>query len=340
MTEDKGAARAPLVSVLMPVRNAMPFLDDAIRSILNQTMPDFELIIGDDASTDGSSERIAYWSKRDPRIRAFRRDEASGPAGSSNWVAEQARSEFLARMDADDISSPDRLERQIEIMKARPDVVLLGSLWFGIDLDGRRICRPHLAGLFNRGPLYFPWAHGSVMLRNSAFKRVGGYRAACDFWEDADLFHRMSGEGRIAVMIDPAYHHRFTTASNRLTIDMERLARQHVLRQHCCDALARQGTYEDVLRQKAAVRALPLPLMPFQKRASMAVRAGKRTFALFDWLALDRSRRGRFTFQEVVFLLWGAVAPKSLRFALDQAIGLRNLGARQKLGKTELFEWS
>ena len=88
----------------MPVRNALPFLDAAISSILEQSFADFELIIGDDGSTDGSSDRLRAWSARDPRIRLLHRSESGGPVGSSNWVANAARTPIVARMDADDIA--------------------------------------------------------------------------------------------------------------------------------------------------------------------------------------------------------------------------------------------
>jgi len=110
----------------MPVRNAMPFLDAAVESVLAQTFNDFEFVIGDDASDDGSSERLEYWANRDPRIRLARRSTASGPVGASNWVAAMARTKVLARMDADDVSLPTRLAKQVAVLAADPQTVLVG----------------------------------------------------------------------------------------------------------------------------------------------------------------------------------------------------------------------
>src|SRR6185503_10477643 len=138
---DKGMGHADqAVSVVMPVRNAMPYLDDAIASILLQSHENFELIIGDDGSTDGSSERIDEWARRDGRIRVIRNGGSGlGPAGSSNWVARAARHPLIARMDADDISMPDRLRAQVLALRADPEAVIVGSLFDYVDGAGRRV---------------------------------------------------------------------------------------------------------------------------------------------------------------------------------------------------------
>ena len=101
------------LSVVMPVHNALPHLDAAVRSILEQTHRDFEFVILDDASTDGSTERLKEWSAKDPRICLHLGKKNMGPAASSNFVVREAKGGLIARMDADDISHPDRLRRQL-----------------------------------------------------------------------------------------------------------------------------------------------------------------------------------------------------------------------------------
>src|SRR3954447_9691746 len=96
--------KAPGVSVVMPVRNALPYLDAAVESILGQTFRDFEFVILDDASTDGSTERLRHWASRDARIRLLEESRNLGPVLSSERVARAARAPVVARMDADDIS--------------------------------------------------------------------------------------------------------------------------------------------------------------------------------------------------------------------------------------------
>src|SRR3977135_257076 len=104
----------PLISVVMPVHNALPFLNESISSILAQSFTDFEFVILDDASTDSSLELLREWSRRDQRIQIHESTQRLGLAGSSNAVVSEARSAIIARMDADDVAHPDRLRRQWE----------------------------------------------------------------------------------------------------------------------------------------------------------------------------------------------------------------------------------
>ena len=104
------------ISVVMPVHNALPHLDAAVRSILDQTHANFEFVIFDDASTDGSAERLREWAARDSRIRLLEGQENLGPVGSSSLVVEQAKAPLIARMDADDVCDPDRLRRQVQVL--------------------------------------------------------------------------------------------------------------------------------------------------------------------------------------------------------------------------------
>ncbi len=117
---------APSVSVLMPIYNAELTLAEAVESILAQTFTDFELIVVDDGSTDGSLQMLQKFAHRDTRIRIISRPN-TGIAGALNEAMDAARGEFLARMDADDISLPARFEKQVAFLQEHPDVVLLGS---------------------------------------------------------------------------------------------------------------------------------------------------------------------------------------------------------------------
>ena len=104
------------VSVVMPVRDAGPYLEDCLRSILGQTYRDFEFIIRDDGSVDGSTGILRRWAARDQRIRLFVGKRSLGPAESSNWVMRKTQTTYVARMDADDIAHPDRLRRQLAVL--------------------------------------------------------------------------------------------------------------------------------------------------------------------------------------------------------------------------------
>ncbi len=117
----------PLVSVGMPVYNHAQFVGEAIDSILNQSVSDFELIIVDNASTDGSADVVRQRASVDPRIRVITLPENLGPTESANQAWKTARGEFLAVMHSDDISLPHRLHMQVQFLRANPEVGLCGS---------------------------------------------------------------------------------------------------------------------------------------------------------------------------------------------------------------------
>jgi hypothetical protein len=118
----------PRVSVIMPVRDALPYLDEAVASVLGQSLEDLELVAVDDGSTDGSADRLRTWSRRDPRVRLLQ-SPARGIVPALNHAVREARAELVARMDADDVCLPARLEIQAERIARSdgPDVVGCGA---------------------------------------------------------------------------------------------------------------------------------------------------------------------------------------------------------------------
>ena len=174
------------LSVVMPVHNAMPHVNDAVRSILEQTHGDFEFVIFDDGSTDGSTECLRDWAKRDARIKLTESRTNLGPVGSSKAVVELASGELIARMDADDVSQPRRFERQLQVLQERPEVGLVACVCDVIGVNGEVVRGPDVWRLGRRS-WFAPFAHGSAMFRRSVFDVVGGYREACAFWEDQCL---------------------------------------------------------------------------------------------------------------------------------------------------------
>lgn len=200
--------KAPFLSVVMPVYNALPFLDESIGSIVNQTFADFEFVILDDASTDGSERVLRAWEKRDHRIRLIQSDRNLGLAGSANQVVLKATTGVIARMDADDVSHPDRLRRQWEVIKSRPDVVAVGTLCEGIDATGRSV-RPRDRWRLVRHSRYIPFPHGSAMFRREAFDAIGGYSERFAAGEDQDFFFQMTSRGLVVTLPDVLYHFRY-----------------------------------------------------------------------------------------------------------------------------------
>src|SRR5262249_45977834 len=129
----------PLISVCMPVHNAERFVGEAVESILGQTLRDFEFLIIDDGSTDGSTRILRDSAARDPRIRLTCRSNR-GLVATLNELVDQARGEFIARMDADDIALPDRFLRQVDYLRRHPERVEGGAWVPVIDPAGDPPC--------------------------------------------------------------------------------------------------------------------------------------------------------------------------------------------------------
>ena len=203
------------VTVLMPVYNGAPFIRQAIDSILGQTFREFKFVIIDDGSTDDSA-RIAE-SYLDPRIRLIRNDQNLGLSRSLNRGLALARGGLVARQDADDISSPNRLARQAEFLAAHPDITLVGSAYEEIDTTGRVVssvtlpCAPDEI----RWALFFycPLVHGAVTMRKSALEDLGGYSENYAYAGDYELWTRMAPNHRMANLEDVLVQYRVSQSS-------------------------------------------------------------------------------------------------------------------------------
>lgn len=182
----------PGISVVMPVYNGQETIEAAIRSLLGQDHDDFELVVVDDGSEDETVAIVTGFG--DPRIRLFRHERNEGIVQALNVGVGVARGELIARLDADDLSSPQRLGRQTSMFKSYPALGLLGTAY------GPSTSREDGAGSADIGPaamrllLHFGnrLAHSSVMFRRQLFDTLGGYRAEAWPAEDYDFWIRMS----------------------------------------------------------------------------------------------------------------------------------------------------
>jgi len=324
----------------MPVHNALPYLDESIGSILNQTFTDFELVILDDASTDGSTERLRKWARQDERIRLYESPHNLGPSGSSNFVVHQSCASIIARMDADDISHPERLRRQLEVIESHPEVALVGTLYEGIDSSGRRV-RPRDRWRLARRTVFPPFPHGSVMFRRQVFEEVGGYREKCAGWEDQDIFLRIRERWKIVVLSDTLYHYRFqvnsvTGGANTL----QRTTQVIGMWQRCLAEFNRGGDYTRLLDEvngndrhhNALADALYF-------RGSMRLWAGHRPGILGLMCRQKSFGLGPRTLRTFVWATWAAISPSSLRLFLRSIIRTRDFLASHRVKDQEIYEW-
>jgi glycosyltransferase involved in cell wall biosynthesis len=233
----------PEVTVLMPVFDAAPYVARAIESILAQSFGDFEFLIYDDASSDGSDRIVERFAERDPRIRFFRRAHA----GYTAWLKEgvfAARAPLIARMDADDVARPGRLARQVEFMSSHPECCAVGARVLRIDPEGRPIREADVpldhteieaALLSGRGEAL---PHPVVMLRREALLAAGGYRAELEPAEDVDLFLRMAEHGRLANLPEVLLEYRLHV---KKTSSQRYAEQRRVLERAIAEARARRG---------------------------------------------------------------------------------------------------
>jgi glycosyltransferase involved in cell wall biosynthesis len=314
----------PAVSVVMPVRNAAPYLEESVGSILAQTFADFELVVLENGATDGSGEVLRALAARDPRIRLSETAAALGRAGSSNGVVQRSRAPVIVRMDADDVSHPRRLERQLEVLRRQPDVVLVGTLYAGIDRNGRRV-RPRDRASLMRHSTESPFPHGTTALRRRAFDQVGGYREECEGWEDLDLLHRLSRLGRVLVIPDALYSARFHSGSVHSRMPVQRFLQV--------------ATAKDrVVSQRFPGRARSVDDCAadvLYEREASVLWSGERP-ALLRQLA-DRRLRSRASL--LAWAAWARVSPRSLRAVLRLIIAGRDRVAGLRLPSREWVEW-
>jgi glycosyltransferase involved in cell wall biosynthesis len=315
----------------MPVHNAMPYLGESIRSILEQTFTDFELVILDDASTDGSSDELCEWAKKDARIRLYRSERNLGLSGSSNLVVSLARAPLIARMDADDLSLPERLMCQWEVMRRLPDVALVGALSDGIDSAGRRVRPRDRWRLVRRSP-FPPFPHGSVMFRRSVFDEVGGYKEELWGGEDQDLFLRMAREKRVVVLPDVLYHYRYHVRCSSLAF-LSAWAEGNNGSRHHAGRIAPQpkssGSADERVTDLRALRSA----------GSMRLWAGQRPEALRGPPMNGALKSNAEAVLTLTWIGWARLSPGSLRACMRFFIRARDLLASSRLRNGRVCEW-
>lgn len=211
-------SRQPLVSVLMSVHNDLPYLRESVDSILNQTLGDFEFILIDDGSTDGSGDFLKGLS--DPRVKLLVNPSNIGLTASLNLGLEIARGKYIARMDADDICELRRLESQVNFLEAHPPIGIAGCSRHLIDEAGNTVAiAPALEGdLAIRWKCLMgnPFAHPTVMLRRSvlldhALRYNPAYRTAQDY----ELWTRLLPCSQAANLPEPLVRYRLRNGISR-----------------------------------------------------------------------------------------------------------------------------
>ena len=185
---------APLISVIMSVRNGLPYLGEAMASIFEQTLGDFEFIVIDDCSTDETARLLAGYN--DSRLRVITNRENLGLTRNLNRGIAMAQGRYVARMDADDRAHPKRFDRQVEFLDRYHEIAVLGTQCRLIDAAGRSkgVLSPKPLTPFGvrwQSIIESPFVHSSVMMRTDVVRQLGGYDERLRTSQDFELWSRL-----------------------------------------------------------------------------------------------------------------------------------------------------
>jgi hypothetical protein len=224
---------SPRVTVLMAVHNGERYVRESIQSILGQTFEDFELLVVDDASTDGTARIVESFD--DGRIRVLRNERNMGQVPSLNRGLRESRGAYVARLDADDTSRPTRLQRQVEVLDVQPQVALVGTWVDAVDERGRllgslrQVLDDYVDFLYRTLVMQVYISHPAAMYRRDQVLALGGYDEDMAPSEDKDLWRKLALARREARIVgEPLVRYRVhdeqlsrTQAERQLRLDAE-----------------------------------------------------------------------------------------------------------------------
>lgn len=222
-----------MISVVMPAYNASKFIHEAIKSVLNQTYTDFECIIINDASTDNTLEIINHYAKIDHRIKVLHSEQNMGCTRAIMWGIEEAKYQWIARMDADDICLPKRFQKQIEAANKNPKVIVWGTYVNHINSQGQILGTGLSTGAktekefyerMNNGKLISLY-HPTWLINKNFLLKAGGYDSTIEAAQDFELLSRLSYYGPLLVIPEPLLLYRVHSQS----VSMQKFFLQQVI---------------------------------------------------------------------------------------------------------------
>lgn len=217
------SSRIPLVSVVMPVYNGEKYVKFALDSIVTQTYPNFEFIIVNDGSTDKTGSILNNYKKKYSHlIRIINQKKPLGKSGdpATNVGIQQAKGKYIAKMDADDISHPDRLQKQVDYLQQHPQIFLVGTQAYVIDKKGQVLgeknCPLTHAEIYRNFFLYNHIIHPSIMFRRERKRKF--YDIRFDFFNEYYTFFKYMNQGKvIANLPDHLMYYRIHGENDTLT---------------------------------------------------------------------------------------------------------------------------
>ena len=269
-----------MISVVMPTYNASKYVGLAIESVLNQTYPHFELIIVDDGSTDNTLKILESYAKNDSRIRILK-TEHGGPSRARNLAIAEAKYSWVAILDADDIALPNRFEKQISLVKTKPNVVAWGSAVHHINSKGEILSISPL-GPQSEAEFYkmrqeghvVNLSHPSALLKKEIVLKVGGYNPLFQAAQDLELLDRMAEYGPILAIPEPLTLYRLHSDSISMNrFFLQRQSMRYVRYRHLAQLAGKPSpTFEEFLQQGQQQPWLKQLVKYFQTRGMFCYR--------------------------------------------------------------------
>jgi cellulose synthase/poly-beta-1,6-N-acetylglucosamine synthase-like glycosyltransferase len=326
----------------MAVYNGERYLDEAVSSILTQDFRDLELIIIDDASTDGTPGAVARWAERDARVVPVRLEANGGVSRALNEGMRIARGEYIARQDHDDVSEPGRLRAEAEVLDGDPGVMLVSTDLLMIDETGSPIGRlrrsfPPDAVAYMLHFFNVVGGGGQVMFRRAEAVEAGGYRLYVS--EDYDLWTKLLERGRVVILPRIGMRYRVHPSSLSRTAMASRIELSNGIKQRMLSRLLGRAVSEEETRAAAHVwdgvaapgllrTALALMTQTWdvwmsRHPSSSAIRAVRRETAsrilVAGMLLASRGHLNEFPAHLLASLRWSPVGSlRALRFALER----------------------
>lgn len=306
---------SPRVSIILPVFNGQDYLDAAITSLVTQTFTDFELIIVDDGSSDASVSIIQAWEKKDQRIRLIVNSEPHGLPNALNRGLTEARGEFIARADQDDLHRNEKLAAQVHFLDQHHEIHILGTAYQPFSTTGARqpIFHP-------TDPLLVAWkmlsgsafCHPSVMFRHNLIPQIGMYPsvAAEDFAYFSRIVQRWPGKNLQTVYVDYREHPTNYSKTRSAAI-----------------AKSTQETFVQNIKTYLGEQIDPQPLYDYLVRRSLSRHDLPNVAKMCLSIAKSLQRRyHRTSFNPAVLLLKGRILIDICKVRTRTLLGMRPLG--------------
>jgi glycosyltransferase involved in cell wall biosynthesis len=211
----------PLVTVVMPNLNKVDYIEAAIRSVLGQTIQNLELVIVDDASTDGSAEIAKRYAERDPRVTLVRHPTTLGVSAARNTGLRNSRSGIIGFIDSDDTYAPTKLEKQLNLLERSKDPTVIYCDYWRIDGQGKEL-PPSRWPVYKESGMIFGdvlqdkfGAKTTILLKRECFKEVGLFDETLPFAEDLDMILRLSWVYPFSCLDEKLYSYRIFEGNTR-----------------------------------------------------------------------------------------------------------------------------